>query len=380
SANSARSTAAEWSVNSSTTGAQTDPYEFLAGQSKVLIKEGGVQSLLTVADILGFGDAVDNGNCWQPVIGFIDSTFEDYLNMPDNRAQCYLYFIALSGHGLKPLDIGFMRHLHEKECQQFKKQIMKEIQEHKIKIYEFPETDDEEENKLVKNIKDSLPLAVVGSNTIIEINSKRIRGKQYPWGGAEVENGEHRDFTILRDTLTRTHVGLERCTNNVYYESYRSQKLAAVTYSGVDNNKNKGQLTKSPLAQMEEEKREHVMEMEMEMEPVFEMKVKDKVQKLKDSEADLQRHDEQMTKKWKHRKSRKFEDEKANWEAQQRILEQQNSSRTLEENKKKGKIFYTLYCPPVMYSLPICQLGHQCLLDLFDQSVPVLPIMVDLTS
>lgn len=30
---------------------------------------------------------------------------------------------------------------------------MREIQEHKIKIYEFPETDDEEENKLVKKIK-----------------------------------------------------------------------------------------------------------------------------------------------------------------------------------------------------------------------------------
>lgn len=32
-------------------------------------------------------------------------------------------------------------------------QIMREILEHKIKIYEFPETDDEEENKLVKKIK-----------------------------------------------------------------------------------------------------------------------------------------------------------------------------------------------------------------------------------
>lgn len=33
------------------------------------------------------------------------------------------------------------------------RQIMREIQEHKIKIYEFPETDDEEENRLVKKIK-----------------------------------------------------------------------------------------------------------------------------------------------------------------------------------------------------------------------------------
>lgn len=47
---------------------------------------------------------------------------------------------------------------------------------------------------------------------------------------------------------------------------------------------------RSPLAQMEEERREHVnkmKKMEMEMEQVFEMKVKEKVQKLKDSEAEV---------------------------------------------------------------------------------------------
>uniref|UniRef100_A0A8C7Y4S3 Septin 7b n=1 Tax=Oryzias sinensis TaxID=183150 RepID=A0A8C7Y4S3_9TELE len=77
-------------------------------QSKVLIKEGGVQLLLTIVDTPGFGDAVDNSNCWQPVIDHIDSKFEDYLNaesrvnrrqMPDSRIHCCLYFIAPSGHG-----------------------------------------------------------------------------------------------------------------------------------------------------------------------------------------------------------------------------------------------------------------------------------------
>ncbi|KAK1880957.1 Septin-7, partial [Dissostichus eleginoides] len=144
-------------------------------QSKVLVKEGGVHLLLTIVDTPGFGDAVDNSNCWQPVIDYIDSKFEDYLNaesrvnrrqMPDSRVQCCLYFIAPSGHGLKPLDIEFMKRLHEK--------IMKEIHEHKIKIYEFPETDDEEEMKMVRRIKDRLPLAVVGSNTIIEVNGKKV--------------------------------------------------------------------------------------------------------------------------------------------------------------------------------------------------------------
>ncbi|XP_056125881.1 septin-7 [Rhinichthys klamathensis goyatoka] len=238
--------------------------------SKVLMKEGGVQLLFTIVDTPGFGDAVDNSNCWQPVIDHIDSKFEDYLNaesrvnrrqMPDSRVHCCLYFIAPSGHGLKPLDIEFMKRLHEKvniipliakadtltpeECQQFKKQIMREILEHKIKIYEFPETDDEEENKIVKKIKDRLPLAVVGSNTIIEANGKKVRGRQYPWGVAEVENGDHCDFTLVRNMLIRTHMqDLKDVTNNVHYENYRSRKLAAVTCNGIDNNRARGQLTK----------------------------------------------------------------------------------------------------------------------------------------
>jgi len=44
------------------------------------------------------------------------------------------------------------------------------------------------------------------------------------------------------------------------------------------------------LAQLEEEKREHdnkMKKMETEMEQVFEMKVREKRQKLKDSEADV---------------------------------------------------------------------------------------------
>lgn len=46
-------------------------------------------------------------------------------------------------------------------------------------------------------------------------------------------------------SFSRTHMqDLKDVTNNVHYENYRSRKLAAVTYNGVDNNKNKGQLTK----------------------------------------------------------------------------------------------------------------------------------------
>jgi Skp family chaperone for outer membrane proteins len=51
-------------------------------------------------------------------------------------------------------------------------------------------------------------------------------------------------------------------------------------------------LIRNPLAQMEEEKKEHELKMkkmESDMEQVFEMKVKEKMQKLADSEADVSR-------------------------------------------------------------------------------------------
>jgi septin 7 len=47
---------------------------------------------------------------------------------------------------------------------------------------------------------------------------------------------------------------------------------------------------RNPLAQMEEEKRDHeakMKKMESEMEQVFEKKAREKKQKLKDSEADV---------------------------------------------------------------------------------------------
>lgn len=45
-------------------------------------------------------------------------------------------------------------------------------------------------------------------------------------------------------SLLRTHMqDLKDVTNNVHYENYRSRKLAAVTYNGVDNNRAKGQLS-----------------------------------------------------------------------------------------------------------------------------------------
>ncbi|ESO92812.1 hypothetical protein LOTGIDRAFT_120130 [Lottia gigantea] len=314
--------------------------------TQVMLKENGVQLKLTTTDTPGFGDAVDNSNCWQPIIDYIDSKYEDYLTaesrvnrtgIPDNRVHCCLYFIAPTGHGLKPLDVEFMKRLHDKvniipliakadtltpeECKDFKRTILSEIAEHKIKIYEFPYCEDEEDSKIQKKLRDRVPFAVVGSNRVMESSGKRVRGRQYPWGVVEVENLEHNDFIALRNMLIRTHMqDLKDVTNNVHYENYRYGKLAPVQSDGKIK---PGSLTKDPLTQMAEEKRDHdlkMKKMEAEMEQVFEMKVKEKKNKLKESEADLQKRAEQMKKSLEQQqkelddKWRQFEKEKQDWE------------------------------------------------------------------
>ncbi|XP_054720440.1 septin-7-like isoform X2 [Uloborus diversus] len=335
--------------------------------SKVLLKENGVNLLLTMVDTPGFGDAVDNSQCWQPLSEYIDNKYEEYLNaesrvhrttIPDGRVHCCLYFIAPSGHGLKPLDIEFMKRLHDRvniipviakadtmtpeECHYFKRTIMSEIAQNQIKIYEFPDCDeDEEEHRQQKIMKERVPFAVVGSNTTIDVNGKHVRGRKYPWGVAEVENMEHCDFIALRNMVLRTHMqDLKDVTNGVHYENFRCRKLAGVGSDGKPirlSNKN-------PLDQMEEEKKEHenkMKRMEQEMEQVFEMKVREKMQKLKDSEVDLQRRHEQMRKSLDQQKQelderrKAFEKEKAAFELANKDVEDAFKRMTMDNNSKE---------------------------------------------
>jgi septin 7 len=62
---------------------------------------------------------------------------------------------------------------------------MNEISQNKIKIYEFPDCDDDEEGKAQKLLKNRIPFAVVGSNYVIESGGERKRGRKYPWGLVE---------------------------------------------------------------------------------------------------------------------------------------------------------------------------------------------------
>ena len=71
------------------------------------------------------------------------------------------------------------------------RKIFQEIQDNDTKIYYLPECDsneDEDFKHQVQELRDSMPLAVVGANAMVDVRGKKIRERLYPVGVVEVEN------------------------------------------------------------------------------------------------------------------------------------------------------------------------------------------------
>lgn len=106
------------------------------------------------------------------------------------NANSYRYF----SYRLKPLDIEFMKKLHnkvnivpviakadcltKKEIESLKTRILKEIENNGIKIYPLPDCDsdeDEDYKEQVRQLKEAVPFAVCGSTNLIEVKGKKVR-------------------------------------------------------------------------------------------------------------------------------------------------------------------------------------------------------------
>ncbi|KAI0004242.1 cell division control/GTP binding protein [Russula compacta] len=279
------------------------------------IEENGVRLRLTVVDTPGFGDFVNNDDSWKPIVENIEARFDSYLEQEnrvnrqkvvDNRVHACLYFIQPTGHALKPLDIEFMRRLHTKvnlipviakadtltddEVAEFKARILADIAYHNIHIFQAPTYDNEDEETITETeeIASKIPFAVVGSDKVVQVSGGRyVRGRSYPWGVIEVDNEEHCDFVKLRQMLVRTYMEeLREYTNDTLYENWRTEKLLSM---GVAQDSSVFKEI-NPALRMQEERVLHeakLAKMEAEMKMVFQQKVQEKEDKLKQSEEEL---------------------------------------------------------------------------------------------
>ncbi|KAI8092834.1 Septin-domain-containing protein [Halteromyces radiatus] len=221
--------------------------------TKAELEEKMFKVKLTIIDTPGFGDYVNNRHGWIPIVDFLDDQHEKYMRQEqqpcrkgvmDMRVHACLYFIKPTGHTLSPLDIEVMKRLGSRvnlipviakadtltpaDLAKFKQNIREVISAQNIQVYSCPiESDDETTTKRNVNIMAALPFAVIGSTQdVVTSDGRKVKGREYSWGVAEVENDEHCDFRKLRSLLIRTHMlDLITTTEETHYENYRQSQM-----------------------------------------------------------------------------------------------------------------------------------------------------------
>uniref|UniRef100_A0A8C6MAX5 Septin 12 n=1 Tax=Nothobranchius furzeri TaxID=105023 RepID=A0A8C6MAX5_NOTFU len=192
-----------------------------------VIEEKGVKMKLTVIDTPGFGDQINNENCWEPIVKYVNEQYERYLReelninrkrrIPDSRVHCCIYFLPATGHRLRPLDVEFMKRLGKvvsivpviakadtltvDERQEFKERIKQDLAANGIHIYPQREYDEDTEERVLNDRirQESLPFAVVGTDKEHQVNGNKVLGRKTKWGIIEVENLAHCEFQQVKE-------------------------------------------------------------------------------------------------------------------------------------------------------------------------------------
>lgn len=142
-------------------------------------------------------------------------------------------------------------------------------------VLECDSDEDEDFKQQDRELKASIPFAVVGSNTIIEVAGKKVRGRQYPWGVVDgnsnqtesvqkqmtkylirnhwphfvVENPNHSDFIKLRTMLISTHMqDLKDTTQDVHYENFRAQCISQISQHALRERAERGKLKRESIS------------------------------------------------------------------------------------------------------------------------------------
>ncbi|KAK4705579.1 cell division control protein 12, partial [Phenoliferia sp. Uapishka_3] len=220
---------------------------------KAELEEKQFKVKLTVIDTPGFGDYVNNRDSWTPIVDFIDDQHESFMRQEqqpqrgekvDMRVHACLYFIRPTGHTLKPLDIEIMKRLGTRvnlipivakadtltpnDLAHFKAKIREVIKAQGIRVYTPPvESDDEQAAEQARLLISSMPFSIIGSTEEVSTaDGRTVKGREYLWGVAEVENEDHCDFKKLRALLIRTHMlDLISTSEESHYENYRQAQM-----------------------------------------------------------------------------------------------------------------------------------------------------------
>ncbi|SMN19460.1 similar to Saccharomyces cerevisiae YJR076C CDC11 Component of the septin ring of the mother-bud neck that is required for cytokinesis [Maudiozyma saulgeensis] len=238
----------------------------------------GVKIQLNIIDTPGFGDSLDNTSSFEVISDYIRHQYDEILleesrvrrnpRFKDGRVHCCLYLISPTGHGLKEMDVEFIRKLGSltnilpliaksdsltpEELKLNKKLIMEDIDRYQLPIYNFPFDEDDvsqEDYDTNTYLRSALPFSIIGSNEVYDMgNSLMVRGRKYPWGMLDVEDATISDFAILRNALLISHLhDLKDYTHEILYERYRTEALSGESAPFPTSINNNNELVTSPM-------------------------------------------------------------------------------------------------------------------------------------
>lgn len=244
--------------------ANNDPGIAIVPINVDLPDEGAGVLSVKFLDTPGFGDNLDNEQCFSVISSYIDKQYDDVLaeqsrikrnpRFTDNRVHALLYFVVATSHGLREQDVEFMKLLAARvniipviskadtltadELALNKKLILEDIEHHNIPIYSFTvdsDVEDEADDEFLELnafLRETIPFAVIGASemdglTTASGSKKPTQVRRFPWGVVDVNDPKVSDVSVLREVLTRTHLAeLKDHTHYVLYENYRTDKLS----------------------------------------------------------------------------------------------------------------------------------------------------------
>jgi len=117
----------------------------------------------------------------------------------------------------------------------------------------------------------------------------------YPWGIVEVDNPRHSDFVRLRGAILGSHLGdLKALTEDVLYETYRTEKLSRSVHDIRDSQIQPSELANQSVRLKEEQLRreeEKIREIELRVQ----REISEKRQELMAKETALRNLENRIT-------------------------------------------------------------------------------------
>lgn len=209
---------------------------------------------VTLIDTPGYGENTNLETTFRKIVEHVVERFKSHraaeekqmrrgadLSHSDPLVHCVLYFIA--PHRLKPVDIAFMKELHQKvniipivaksdtmtteEKRDFKVKVRELLEAHGVNTFEFhkPTLD---HMSAQAQVAYEHPWAVIATKNAKVNDDGVIEAKRvYDWGAADADNPQHSDLLALRTLILGDAEAWRDLKQQTFakYESWRAEAI-----------------------------------------------------------------------------------------------------------------------------------------------------------